>query len=482
MPHETTLVEIADFTGGEVVGVGTAPILNVEHDSRRCRTGTLFVAIRGFEADGHSYIDDAIANGAAAVCVDHRTDVNVPQLVVEDTRLALGPISSVLYGRPTEHMPVIGVTGTNGKTTVTHLLEAIGNAAGRNAAVIGTIGARVAGERIPLERTTPEASELQALFAEMRERSVELVAMEVSSHSLALHRVDGTHFRVVAFTNLSQDHLDFHKDMDTYFAAKAQLFSATRAERAVIFTDDPYGARLASTIDLPVTRVGFDAEADIRAEAVITSTSHSDFVIITKQGSYPVHLGLGGTFNVANALVAAGCALGVGVAIEHVVEGLEAMRPVLGRFEVVSAEHPISVIVDYAHTPDGIRAVIEAARMAVPGRVIVVVGAGGDRDQSKRSAMGAAASAADLVIVTSDNPRSEDPASIAEAVRSGITRGDPIIELDREKAIFEAVRVASEGDVVLVLGKGHETTQAFKDRIVHFDDREVARAALEARP
>jgi len=481
MPHETTLIEIAELTGGEVVGDGMAPILNVEHDSRRCRSGTLFVAIRGFEADGHSYIDNAIANGATAVCVDHPIDSNVPQLVVEDTRLALGPVSSVLYGRPTEHVPVIGVTGTNGKTTVTHLLEAIGNAAGRNAAVIGTIGARIAGERIPLERTTPEASELQALFAEMQERSVDLIAMEVSSHSLALHRVDGTHFQVVAFTNLSQDHLDFHKDMDTYFAAKAQLFSAARADKAVIFTDDPYGARLASTIDVPVTKVGFGAEADIRAEAAITSTSHSDFVIITNQGSYPVRLGLGGTFNVANALVAAGCALGVGIAIEHVVEGLEAIRPVLGRFEVVSGEHPISVIVDYAHTPDGIRAVIEAARVATPGRVIVVVGAGGDRDQSKRAAMGAAASAADQVIVTSDNPRSEDPAVIAEAVRSGIAMGDPIIELDRRKAIFNAVRVASEGDVVLVLGKGHETTQAFKDRTVHFDDREVARAALEAR-
>ncbi|MFZ0493185.1 MAG: UDP-N-acetylmuramoyl-L-alanyl-D-glutamate--2,6-diaminopimelate ligase [Acidimicrobiia bacterium] len=481
MPPDITLIELAGLIGGEVVGDGTVPILNVTHDSRGCRTGTLFVAIRGFEADGHSYVDNAIANGAAAICVDHLTDVNVPQLVVEDTRLALGPISSVLYGRPTEHVPVIGVTGTNGKTTVTHLLEAIGTAAGRNAAVIGTIGARVAGERIPLERTTPEASELQALFAEMRKRSVDLVAMEVSSHSLALHRVDGTHFQVVAFTNLSQDHLDFHKDMDTYFAAKAQLFSAARADKAVIFTDDPYGAHLASTIDLPVMRVGFDAAADIRAESVITSTSHSDFTIVTEQQSCPVRLGLGGSFNVANALVATGCALGVGISIEDIVEGLEAIRPVLGRFEVVSTGHPISVIVDYAHTPDGIRAVIEAARMAAPGRVIVVVGAGGDRDQSKRAAMGTAASAADLVIVTSDNPRSEDPAVIAEAVRSGIAMGDPIIELDRRKAIFNAVRVASEGDVVLVLGKGHETTQAFKDRTVHFDDREVARAALEAR-
>jgi UDP-N-acetylmuramoyl-L-alanyl-D-glutamate--2,6-diaminopimelate ligase len=481
MPRDTTLAEIAELVGGEVVGDGATPILNVEHDSRGCRIGTLFVAVRGFEADGHSYIDGAIANGAAAVCVDHLTDVDVPQIVVEDTRLALGPISSVLYGRPTEHVPVIGVTGTNGKTTVTHLLEAIGTAAGRNTAVIGTIGARVAGERIPLERTTPEASELQALFAEMRQRSIDMVAMEVSSHSLALHRVDGTHFRVVAFTNLSQDHLDFHKDMDTYFAAKAQLFSASRADKAVIFTDDPYGARLASTIDLPVTRVGFDAAADIRAESVATSTSHSDFAIVTERGSYPVRLGLGGSFNVANALVATGCALGVGIAIEHIVEGLEAIEPVLGRFEVVSAGNPISVIVDYAHTPDGIRAVIEAARSAVQGRVIVVVGAGGDRDHSKRAAMGAAASAADVVIVTSDNPRSEDPLSIATSVRSGVTSSDVVIEIDRREAIFEAVRRAEAGDTVMILGKGHETTQAFKDRVVHFDDREVARQALEER-
>jgi UDP-N-acetylmuramoyl-L-alanyl-D-glutamate--2,6-diaminopimelate ligase len=482
MPRDTTLMDIAQHVGGEVVGDGAAPILNVDHDSRRCRTGTLFVAIRGFEADGHSYIDNAIANGATAVCVDHPTGVNVPQLVVEDTRLALGPISSLLYGRPTEHMSVIGVTGTNGKTTVTHLLEAIGRAAGRNAAVIGTIGARIEGERIPLERTTPEASELQALFAEMRERSVDMIAMEVSSHSLALHRVDGTRFQVVAFTNLSQDHLDFHKDIDTYFAAKAQLFSTSRADRAVIFTDDPYGARLASTIDLPVTSVGFDSAADIRAESVVPFTSHSEFSIVTEEGSYPVRLGLGGIFNVANALVATGCALDVGIAIEHIIQGLEAIGPVPGRFEVVSGELPVSVIVDYAHTPDGIRAVIEASRGLTPGRVIAVVGAGGDRDQSKRAAMGTAASSADLVIVTSDNPRSEDPASIAEAVRSGIASGEPIIELDRRRAIFEAVRVARDGDIVLVLGKGHETTQAFRDRTAPFDDREVAREALEARP
>ena len=482
MPRETPLSRIADFVGGRIVGDRTVQVENVQHDSRRSGKGTLFVAIRGFEADGHHFIDDAISRGAAAICVDHPIDSGVPQIVVEDTRLALGPISSVVYGHPTRDLPVIGVTGTNGKTTTTHLIEAIGAAADLNTAVIGTIGARIGGERIPLERTTPEASELQALFSEMRDRSVDLAAMEVSSHSLALHRVDGTHFKIVAFTNLSQDHLDFHKDMDTYFAAKAQLFSAERAEKAVIFTDDSYGRRLASTIDLPVTKVGFDSTADIRAEAITASISHSEVTIVADGRSYPVRLALGGIFNVANALVAVGCALGVGIPMDRVIAGLEAVRSVLGRFELVSGTHPVSVIVDYAHTPDGIQAVVGAARGAVTGRVIVVIGAGGDRDHAKRPAMGSAASAADVVIITSDNPRSEDPAAISEAVASGITKGEPVVELDRRAAIFEAVGRANEGDVVLVLGKGHEATQIFKNRTVHFDDREVAREALEARP
>lgn len=481
MPREITLAQVASEVEGSLVGDGSVPIRTVEHDSRRAAKGTLFVAIRGFEADGHKYVPDAIARGAAAVCVDHPMTTEIPQLVVADTRLALGPISSILHAHPTRQIPVIGVTGTNGKTTVTHLIEAIGAAAGRNAAVVGTIGARIAGRRIPLERTTPEASELQALFSEMREQSVDLAAMEVSSHSLALHRVDGTHFKVAAFTNLSQDHLDFHKDMDTYFAAKAQLFSAARAEQAVIFTDDPYGARLATTVDLPVTSVGFHDGVDIRAESITSTTSHSDFTIVTRDGAFPAHLGLGGTFNVANALVAVGCALGVGISMDAIVDGLASIQPVLGRFELVSGTHPVSVIVDYAHTPDGIRAVVAAARDATEGRVIAVIGAGGDRDQDKRPAMGLAASAADIVIVTSDNPRSEDPATIAASVASGVT-GEAIIELDRELAILDAVRRAGDGDIVLVLGKGHEMTQTFKDRTVHFDDREVAQRALEARP
>jgi UDP-N-acetylmuramoyl-L-alanyl-D-glutamate--2,6-diaminopimelate ligase len=481
MHPDVTLSDLAGAVGGRIVGDGDVQIDNVEHDSRRVTPGTLFVAIRGFAADGHTFAGKAVAAGASAVCLDHRLDLPAPQLLVDDTRLALGPVSAAVYSYPSARLPVIGVTGTNGKTTVTHLLEAIGNAGGMHSAVIGTIGARIGGERIPLERTTPEASELQKLFADMRDRDVDLVAMEVSSHSLALHRVDGTRFKVAAFTNLSQDHLDFHKDMDTYFAAKAQLFTRGFADHAVIFADDPYGARLASTTDLPVTRVGFDAHADIRADSIIPTVTGTSFTMTTGAGSFPVKLPLGGTFNVANALVAAACAVKIGIAMEQVVVGLAAVEPVRGRFEIVSATDPVSVIVDYAHTPDGIRVVVEAARRATNGLVTVVLGAGGDRDQLKRPLMGAAASSATTVIVTSDNPRSEDPATIARAVASGVTADHLIVELDRREAIFEAVRRSEPGDLVLVLGKGHETTQTFKDRTVHFDDREVAREALEAR-
>jgi UDP-N-acetylmuramoyl-L-alanyl-D-glutamate--2,6-diaminopimelate ligase len=479
MHRDLTVDQAAVNLQGRVIGDGSVTIDNVEHDSRRVTAGTLFVAIRGFEADGHRYVEGAIANGAAAVCVDHPMDVAIPQVIVEDTRLALGPVSSLVRDHPSRRLAVVGITGTNGKTTVTHLLESIGKAAGMSAAVVGTIGARVDGMRIPLERTTPEASELQDLFAEMVDRSVDFAAMEVSSHSLALHRVDGTRFKVAGFTNLSQDHLDFHKDMDTYFAAKAQLFTSDTTEQAVIFVDDPYGERLAASVDVPVTRVGFESHANVRAESVHVFTTHSTFTVRTPDDAFPVTLGLGGTFNVANALVATGCALALGIERNHIVAGLASVHPVTGRFELVDARSPIAVIVDYAHTPDGIRAALESARATTEGRVIAVLGAGGDRDHSKREAMGAAASSADVVIVTSDNPRSEDPLTIARAVRSGVTSSDVVIEIDRREAIFEAVRRAEAGDAVMILGKGHETTQAFKDRVVHFDDREVARQALE---
>ncbi|NIA24190.1 MAG: UDP-N-acetylmuramoyl-L-alanyl-D-glutamate--2,6-diaminopimelate ligase [Gammaproteobacteria bacterium] len=479
-PETATLSTLAADVGGRVIGPDVQ-IEDVEHDSRHVRPGTLFVAIRGFTTDGHRFVAAAVAAGAAAVCVEHPVQVPVPQLVVGETRAALGPLAAAVHGHPARKMDVVGVTGTNGKTTVTYFLDTILRSAGVHSALIGTIGARIGTETIPLQRTTPEASELQRLLARMRDERVEVVAMEVSSHSLVLHRVDGTVFRVAAFTNLTQDHLDFHQDMDTYFNAKTQLFSPEKANEAVVFVDDPYGARLAESTRLPTTTVGFRPDADIRAVSVHSGAAFSRFFLVGAEGRFAVHFPIGGVFNVANALVAAGCAHSVGISMDEIASGLGNVEAVSGRFEIVSGGHPVAVIVDYAHTPDGIEAAIDAARRAVPGRVIVVFGAGGDRDRRKRPFMGSAASSADVVIITNDNPRSEDPAEIADQVASGVVGSEALINLDRRRAIFEAVRMAEPGDIVLILGKGHEQSQEFANRTVPFDDREVARQALEAR-
>ena len=297
-PEPSALSMLAPRVAGRMIGPDTR-IVDVEHDSRRVRPGTLFVAIRGFTTDGHRFVDAAVAAGAAAVCVEHEVRTPVPQLVVADARMALGPLAAAVHGFPAREVAVIGVTGTNGKTTVTYFLDAILRNAGVRSALIGTIGARIGGKTIPLERTTPEASELQRLLAHMRDEGVQAVAMEVSSHSLSLHRVDATAFRVAAFTNLTQDHLDFHGDMDTYFNAKAQLFLPAMAKEAVIFVDDPYGARLATTTELPTTAVGFGADADIRAVSVHSGSALSQFVLVGPEGSFGVRLPIGGVFNLS---------------------------------------------------------------------------------------------------------------------------------------------------------------------------------------
>ncbi len=469
---------MAAAVGGRLIGRDTG-IADVEHDSRNVQPGTLFVAIRGFTVDGHRFVDAAIASGAAAVCVDHEMHVPVPQLVVDDTRSVLGELAAAAHGYPARDLAVIGVTGTNGKTTVTHFIDSILQSAGVRSGVIGTIGARIGDTAISLERTTPEASDLQRLLASMREAGVQAVAMEVSSHALALHRADAVPFRVAAFTNLTRDHLDFHGDMEAYFAAKAQLFTSERSRAAVIFCEDPYGARLAASVRIPVITVGFGPESDISADSIHTDVARSRFTLIGPEGKADVVLPMGGVFNVANALVAAACARTVGIDMTEIAVGLGKATPVRGRFEIVSGDAPVAVIVDYAHTPDGIRVAIEAARRAGHGRVIVVFGAGGDRDHAKRALMGTAASSADIIIVTNDNPRSEDPAEIAEQVVSGIAGTRTLVRLDRRSAIGEAIGLAVPGDIVLILGKGHEQGQTFSDRTIPFDDRDVAREVLE---
>lgn len=465
--------------GGRLVGADVS-VTNVTHDSRSVRTGSLFVAIPGEQHDGHDYVDRAVAAGAAAVVVER--DVDVPsRIIVSDARAALPWAAAAVYGDPSQHLPVIGVTGTNGKTTVTHILEQIVVAAGETAAIVGTVGARIGSADHAVARTTPEASDLQQLLSGMVDAGVDVAAIEVSSHALSLHRVDAIRFRVAAFTNLMRDHLDFHGSMEEYFAAKASLFTTDRVEHGVIAIDDEWGRRIAAATEVPVTTVALDRDADVEASSVVESIAGSSFVISTKGRQIPVELPIPGRFNVENALVAAAVAIELGVGDEAIVRGLSTVGRIPGRFERIESGRGFGVVVDYAHTPDAIEAVVESALRMSEGRVIAIFGAGGNRDQEKRPAMGRAASRADLAILTSDNPRSEDPALIMAAVRSGIPAEVTIIEEpDRRRAIRIALEEAGPGDLVLVLGKGHETGQEIAGAKEPFDDRTVVLDELRA--
>jgi UDP-N-acetylmuramoyl-L-alanyl-D-glutamate--2,6-diaminopimelate ligase len=373
------------------------------------------------------------------------------------------------------------VTGTNGKTTVTRMIDRILSEAHVNSAVVGTIGVRIGNEERAAARTTPEASDLQRLLAEMVDAGIDVAAIEVSSHALSLHRVDAVRFRVAAFTNLMQDHLDFHGDMDTYLASKASLFAADRADHAVVVIDGAAGAGIADTTDVPTTTVALTRDADVTATDLSESLSGSSFVVKASGRSFPIDIPMPGRFNVANALVAIAVALELGIGFDAIERGLASIGTIAGRFERIEGAPGFGVIVDYAHTPDAIAAVVEDALRLSGGRVITVFGAGGDRDHDKRSAMGRAAGRAHLAILTSDNPRSEDPAAIMEAVRSGIPAGSSVIEVpDRRAAIRLALESATRGDLVLILGKGHETGQDIGGRIEPFDDRTVAREELRA--
>jgi UDP-N-acetylmuramoyl-L-alanyl-D-glutamate--2,6-diaminopimelate ligase len=411
-------------------------------------------------------------------------DVECPsRVVVPDARAALPWLAAAVFGDPSHHLPVVGVTGTNGKTTVTHLLEQIVIAAGMKPGVVGTIGARIGQAEEPVSRTTPEASNLQRLLAEMIDAGVDIAAIEVSSHALSLHRVDAIRFRVAAFTNLMHDHLDFHGDMDHYFAAKASLFTTDRAEHAVIGIDDEAGLQLAATAAVPTTTVAISRDADITASTIEESFDGTSFTIVTASGSFPVHLPIPGRFNVQNALVSGAVALELGIAAEAVARGLASASTIPGRFERIAGGEGPDVVVDYAHTPDAIGAVVAGARRLAGGRVIVIVGAGGDRDREKRRAMGRAAGAADLVILTSDNPRSEDPDAIMASVRSGIDASTVVVEEpNRRRAIRRGLVAAEAGDLVLILGKGHESGQEIAGRVEPFDDRVVALEELGGLP
>jgi UDP-N-acetylmuramoyl-L-alanyl-D-glutamate--2,6-diaminopimelate ligase len=459
----------------EVLGAAArdAPPVEVTalaYDNRLVTPGTLFFCVPGFTRDGHDYAPEAIARGAAALVVQRPLGLGVPEVLVDDVRAAMAPAAAAFHGDPTAALRAVGITGTNGKTTTAFLVRGLLEAAGRPTGLLGTVNAVVGGEERPMVRTTPEAIDLQRMFAEMRAAGDEAVVMEVSSHALALHRADAIHWDVAIFTNLTQDHLDFHPTMEDYFLAKRRLFE-TGPEVAVVNVDDPYGLRLAH--DFPdAVRIGIESpHAQLRATAIESDANGSSFAVDGLELRSP----LPGRFNVLNVLGAVAAVRALGVDDACIAEALPRAARVPGRFEPVDEGQPFAVLVDYAHTPDSLDNVLRAARPLTSGRLVVVFGAGGDRDRAKRPLMGAVACEhADVVIVTSDNPRSEDPEAIIAEIMRGCGAGVEV-EVDRRLAIERAIGMAETGDIVVIAGQGHEQGK------VPFDDVAVAREALRAR-
>ncbi|UCH36121.1 MAG: UDP-N-acetylmuramoyl-L-alanyl-D-glutamate--2,6-diaminopimelate ligase [Armatimonadota bacterium] len=472
-----------------LTGAADVPVTGVAYDSRKVAAGDLFACVPGQHTDGHLYISEALARGAAAILAQSKRipegqDFGTATVVeVENVRAALAAVSSAFYDSPSRQLCLIGITGTNGKTTTSYLTEAILRQAGYATGVIGTLGYHVGDALLPAIHTTPEAPDLQSLLHGMVTAGVTHAAMEVSSHALALRRADHCAFSFAVFTNLTRDHLDFHADPRDYFEAKARLFydplfsPGDRLRINVINADDASGRALAErAVGLTVT-YGIEGRGDVMARDVALRADGTSFRVEAPQGMLPVNLKLVGSFNVYNALAALAVALGVGVDLERAVAALESVPPIRGRFERVEAGQDCAVVVDYSHTPDGLEKALRDARRLVSGRLLVVFGAGGDRDPGKRPLMGeTAARLADLVFVTSDNPRSESPERIIQQIMSGVpwaSRRRCRAQPDRREAIRMALDEARADDLVLIAGKGHETYQIFADRTIHFDDREV---------
>ncbi|MCW3013647.1 MAG: UDP-N-acetylmuramoyl-L-alanyl-D-glutamate--2,6-diaminopimelate ligase [Solirubrobacterales bacterium] len=481
---------LREVMGDAAAGVRDVPVTGLAYDNRTVTDGTLFFCVPGFTRDGHDFAGDAVARGAAALVVSRMLAdpavANVPQVLVEDVRTAMAPAAAAYYGDPTADVATVGITGTNGKTTSAYLVRALLEAGGYRTGLLGTVSSVVGGVQTPTVRTTPEAIDLQALLAAMRDAGDTHSVMEVSSHALRLHRADAIHWAAAIFTNLTQDHLDFHTDMDDYFRAKRLLFAAADHQRVplVVNIDDRYGERLAETFPRAMTYAVDHPGADLRASDVSFGLTSSTFTLDGSQ----LHVPLPGHFNVLNALGAIAVARALGVADATIARALPSAGRVPGRMQPVEEGQDFAVLVDYAHTPDSLHNVLRAARALVTGsggRVIVVFGAGGDRDRGKRPQMGGIAAAeADVVVVTSDNPRSEDPEAILAEIVAGIPpdRGDVTVLQDRHAAIARAVDVARTGDVVIVAGKGHEQGQEIANGVkLPFDDVTEAQESLRAR-
>ena len=485
---------LRELTGEAPAGVNAAaPVSAIAYDSRRVTPGAVFVALKGLRADGGAFAEQAAQRGAIAIVSEspRAASIDVPWITVKDARLALALLADRFFDHPSRRMPVIGVTGTNGKTTTSYLLAAMLDAAGMRAGMLGTVAYRIGGEDREAARTTPEAPDVQQLLHEMLAHGCKSAVMEVSSHALSLKRVDGMRFAAGVFSNLTRDHLDFHEDMEAYFAAKRRLFEMLpQGAPGVINLDDPRGAALVEICGKPVT-YAINAAADVTPGPIDMTLSGLRFDVKTPKGNVRIASKLVGRPNVYNILAATAAAVSIDVPISAIESGVAGLSGVPGRFEVVSSgTDDITVVVDYAHTDDALRNLLETARPLSTKRLITVFGCGGDRDRSKRPLMGmVAARLSDVVVITSDNPRSEEPARIIEEIERGIPAGSqastrsPIVEslVDRAAAIERAVAMAAPGDVVLVAGKGHEKYQQIGDRVLPFDDGEVAKTALDRR-
>ena len=472
----------ASVRGGEGLEVS-----GVAYDSRRVAPGDLFVAVRGYQTDGHLYAAQAVRAGAAALALEREVEgipATAPRLMVRSGREALALLADAFYGHPSGALSLVGVTGTNGKTTTAFLIESILRASGRRTGLLGTIHYRIADRVMEQPRTTPEAPDLQAFLSEILEAGGTHAVMEVSSHGLALDRVKGCEFSAAVFTNLTQDHLDFHGDMESYFLAKLGFFAEPAPGASIVNVDDPYGRRLAREARGALWRYGMEGEAEVSARSLSLSPDGMRFELRHPKGAARIETSLIGRHNVSNILAASAACLALGLSPDEVAHGVRSLPAVPGRFERVSLGQPFLVVVDYAHTEDALQRVLEFARPITKGRLLTLMGCGGDRDRRKRPLMAAAAvRASDWVVMTSDNPRTEDPAAILREVEAGVDhvpggreRARPIV--DRREAIRTIIAEARPGDTVVIAGKGHETYQIVGRERFPFDDRDEARAAL----
>lgn len=483
---------MGSLPSGDLTAAVDPDIQSIVYDSRRVSPGALFVCIRGGKFDGHDFIGRAVEAGASALIVESRdrvpADMGIPVAVVPSTRDALPVLADAFHGHPSRRLQLVGITGTNGKTTTTYLIESMLRHAGRPTGIVGTLGASMHGIAVETERTTPESADLQALFARMVSEGIETVAIEVSSHALYMKRTLGCEFDIGVFTNLTQDHLDFHKTLEEYFSTKLMLFreypkASAKPFTGVVNIDDPYGERVVQATEGRVLTYGVRNDADVRASEIHATARGIEFHATCPAGQFDVRMRLGGLFNVYNSLAAIGVGVALGLGIEEIRAGLEAVPAVAGRFESVDCGQDYAVIVDYAHTPDGLENVLCSAREIAENRLLVVFGCGGDRDRAKRPIMGRIASElADVCVVTSDNPRTEDPRAIIDEILPGMSGSASVeVSVDRRDAIGRALGLASAGDIVVIAGKGHEDYQIFRNETIHFDDREVVRDLLGCR-